>query len=251
MTERMDTEKILSKILEIGEGMLTCGGEVSRVEDSITRLCRAYQMKEINVFTITESIVVTVTDAAGQVLTQTRRVGKYKTDFIKLEKFNELSRRICSMPVPVGKLSEEISRIEGRQEYGTGEDILAYVLVSGAFSIFFGGSIRDGIAASLVGVFLYVLVGITRRLEMNYIVSNLLCSFFGGGAAVLLYKLGIAQSVDKVIIGNIMLLIPGINLTNSIRDMINGDLISGMNRLCEAVLAAIALSLGFTITLLV
>ena len=54
----MENEVILSKILEIGEGMLISGGEVNRVEDSITRLCTAYHMRNINVFTITASIVV-------------------------------------------------------------------------------------------------------------------------------------------------------------------------------------------------
>ncbi len=49
---------------------------------------------------------------------------------------------------------------------------------------------------------------------------------------------------DKVLIGIIMLLIPGIMLTNSIRDILLGDIISGSLRLVEAILMAATLALG-------
>lgn len=247
----MENELILSKILEIGEGMLISGGEVSRVEDSITRLCAAYHMKDINVFTITASIVVTVTDEEGKVISQTRRVRKYRTDFTKLERYNALSRELCAHPQNAVYMAQKLETIRQEKMYSRWQDIGAYGLVSATFSVFFGGGLSDAVAAAVVGLFLYFMVDLTRKLEMNYIVSNLLCSFCGGGIAVLLYQMGIGRSVDKVIIGNIMLLIPGISLTNAIRDMISGDIMSGTSRLCEAVLISIAISLGFTITLLV
>ncbi len=49
---------------------------------------------------------------------------------------------------------------------------------------------------------------------------------------------------DKVLIGIIMLLIPGIMLTNSIRDILLGDIIPGSLRLVEAILMAATLALG-------
>ena len=58
--------------------------------------------------------------------------------------------------------------------------------------------------------------------------------------AFLAVRLGWIPSVDKIIIGNIMLLIPGIALTNSLRDMISGDIISGLLRFLDAILVAAA-----------
>jgi uncharacterized membrane protein YjjP (DUF1212 family) len=57
--------------------------------------------------------------------------------------------------------------------------------------------------------------------------------------------------VDKIIIGNIMLVIPGIQFTNSLRDMINGDTISGLLNLSEALLKAIAVAMGFAVVLMI
>lgn len=50
---------------------------------------------------------------------------------------------------------------------------------------------------------------------------------------------------DKIIIGDIMLLIPGIAMTNAVKDMLVGDTIAGTMRLLESLLWAGALAGGF------
>lgn len=52
---------------------------------------------------------------------------------------------------------------------------------------------------------------------------------------------------DKIIIGNIMLLIPGLAFCNGLRDLIVGDTISGGLSLCNALLCALAIALGFVV----
>ena len=64
-------------------------------------------------------------------------------------------------------------------------------------------------------------------------------------------RAGIGVQPDKIMIGNIMLVIPGIQLTNSLRDMINGDMISGLLNMSEALLKAVSVAMGFAIILLV
>ena len=56
-------DTLIACILDMGELLLTSGAEVLRVEDTLTRLCTAYQFRRINVFSITSSIVLTVEDA--------------------------------------------------------------------------------------------------------------------------------------------------------------------------------------------
>ena len=75
-------------------------------------------------------------------------------------------------------------------------------------------------------------------------------SLFCGVLASISVKLGLSNSIDAVIIGNIMLLVPGLSLTNSIRDMINGDVISGIIRLAESTFVAVAIAAGFALALM-
>ena len=84
---------------------------------------------------------------------------------------------------------------------------------------------------------------------MNSILQSLLASAFTAGVVVLLVRFRIGQAADKITIGNIMLLIPGISFTTALRDMINGDTISGLTGISEAVIKAIAIAIGFAAVL--
>ena len=82
---------------------------------------------------------------------------------------------------------------------------------------------------------------------LNPVLASALYAFAGGAVAVLALSLGLGDSFDKIAIGDIMLLIPGAALTNALRDLLSGDTISGLTRLVQAVLAAIAVATGFAL----
>lgn len=79
---------------------------------------------------------------------------------------------------------------------------------------------------------------------------TLLTSFVAGLICLLTIRLGIGINQDKVMIGIIMLLIPGINMMNSLRDMICGDIITGMLKLAESLMVAIAIACGFALAII-
>jgi uncharacterized membrane protein YjjP (DUF1212 family) len=73
----------------------------------------------------------------------------------------------------------------------------------------------------------------------------MMASFITGLAVVILFWMGLGENPDKISMGNIMLLIPGIAFTAALRDIINGDTLAGILGLCEAVLRAMAIAIGF------
>ncbi len=246
---RENLEHILSAVLDVGAMMLTSGAEVNRVENTIQRMMQAYGCNRVDVFTITSSIVVTVQTSDDIILTQTRRIVSYETDMYKIERCNSLSRRVCAEPPTVEELREIVEQIRREKGYCGRLKFFTYGVISAAFSVFFGGSWGDGIAAFFCGLLLYTSVELCNRLKLQRIILNIVCSALVGLGAVLLTSLGVGQSVDKIIIGNIMLLIPGIALTTSVRDMISGDTISGLLGLCEALIRALAIAAGFALVL--
>lgn len=233
--------------MEIGERLLVCGAEVSRVEDTITRICRAYGARRVDVFTITSSIVVSAWGEAEVPETQTRRVNGLATDLSALTELNDLSRRICIEKPGSSAVRRELERIDRRPKYGFRWMLFIWALVSGSFSIFFGGSWRDAIASALIGILLKLLQAGLGRLKVNSLLNTLICSVAGGLSAWLVTAAALADSASSISIGNIMLLIPGIALTNSIRDMFSGDTISGLLRFTEALILSIFIAWGFAI----
>jgi len=238
-------KEFLTLAMNIGEQMLVSGAEVNRVEDSITRLCRAYGATRVDVFTITSSIVVTAQFKGGSTVTQTRRIYNYRTDLDKLDKLNNLSRYICDQKPDLTYIKRELEKINESKTYSILVQHLSYALIAEAFTVFFGGQLVDAIVAALIGALLKWLISLIQKAKINIVFVNLLCSFVVGILAELSVKIGVGHDPEKIMIGNIMLLIPGIALTNSIRDIISGDTISGMLRLCEAIVLASFVAIGF------
>lgn len=238
-----ENEKLLAQIMNLGERLLECGGSVHRVEDTIHRICASYGAARTDVFAITSSIVVTM-ERGGEIVTQTRRINGSTTDFYQLEELNALSRKICADPPSPDEFHRMLEET-GRAPEKRGMILAGYLLASGAFAIFFGGGVMDALCAALIAIGIRLLDRYMKPLWHNSLLHSLICSTGAGLCAYLLYRIGLCVHPDLVMIGDIMLLIPGIALTNSLRDLFNGDTISGLLRLMEALLQAGVVALGF------
>lgn len=231
--------------MDIGEQMLLCGAEIHRVEDSLERMCYALGAKRIDVFIITSSMVVTVHDANDETYTQTRRVLNSGTDIEKLHRLNELSREICHDKLSIDEIRAKFNDIMQSKRYPFWLECIAYAAIAGAFTLFFGGNRIEALISLIVGAIVRFVMLLADKSAMNKIFAKFLCCFIATGLAFLAVKMGIIQSVDMIVIGNIMTLIPGIGLTNALRDLFTGDSISGLLRSIEAVLIALAISAGY------
>jgi uncharacterized membrane protein YjjP (DUF1212 family) len=199
--------------LGIGEQMLTCGAEISRVEDTIRRICGSYGAEQVDVFTITSSIVVTMYSNVFGAVTQTRRITSSKYDLHRLDYLNNLSRQICEQHLSMETIKHRMEQGEAGRTYPLAVQFLTFALISSSFSIFFGGTAMDALISAFIGILLKCFDILCRKLALNVFLTALLSSLLGGIIAILSVRLGLGDSMDKISIGNIMLLIPGITLT--------------------------------------
>lgn len=243
-----EEKELLSALLELGEEMYLCGAEIHRVEDTLSRIGEAYGAERMNVFAITSTIVVTM-NFKDTALTQSRRLrAGGQTDFMKLEDYNSLSRMCCkNLPAPE-ELKKEIEKIRKRKRAPFDEAFGSF-LASGAFAVFFGGTPADGLAASIIGLLIFRMSGLTLLKKPNRIIYQFIASLFTGLIAVFVCSVFPALHADKILIGDIMLLVPGIAITNAFHDMMEGDTMSGILRLTESLLWAAAMAFGFLLPL--
>ena len=92
--KKFSLKEILSISLDVGERMLKCGAEVSRVEKTITIIFESYGVKYREVFAMNSLIVATLRDENDSV-TESRRIAYHENDLGQLERLNDLSRSIC------------------------------------------------------------------------------------------------------------------------------------------------------------
>lgn len=241
------TEKMFGLLLNIGEDMLRNGAEVRRVEETITLMGKAYGARYVDAFVITSSIVVTLNLGDNVTFTRTRRINEPdSTNFTKLEELNSLSREYCNGGMSVDELEQEYDKIT-KKKPDFAKICIGSVVAAGTLAVFFGGGLIDGILAAVFGFIIFLMKRYIAPVCSNTIFFNFICSLGVGLLICLVGKL--AQiPVDKIMIGDIMLLIPGIAMTNSIKDVFVGDTISGIMRLAESLLWAGAIACGFMLS---
>lgn len=243
-------EYLLCLALDVGEGMLKNGGEVSRVEDTIERICHAYGAIHVEVFSIISNINATVRMPDGSFSAQMRRVKDTNTNLGTLEKLNALSREVCATTPPLEEFEAKLYELKHSGTYRWWVTLISMMSISGGFTLFFGGSWRDALVACVTGA-VASLFEIFRFKHMNTMAKTTVQAFVISLLAGLSVVLGLGDSGGTIIIGSIMFLVPGLSFGTAMRDLLCGDLASGSLRTLQAVLQALMIAFGYTLAVFI
>ncbi len=236
---------MLEFAVELGYQIQVAGGEIYRVEESIGRVLRAYGVEGAEVFAIPNCIIASAPGADGQPQTRVRRVPVHGTDIYRLEDVNALCRSLCESPVPLDEAWKRLKKYDEIEPfYPRYVTVLAYFIGAGMFALFFKGSWRDALCAGLCGVSIGLCQWGMERLRANLFFKTLAAGAVSGLLALVLVWIGLGTNDDLITIGALMILVPGVALTNAVRDVMVGDMVSGISKLGEAVLIAVAIALG-------
>lgn len=252
---KQSDEEVLDLALMAGHILLENGAEIYRVEETIDRICGYYGVNSENAFVLSNGIFLTAGSARESFFAKVQHIPVSGTHLNKVAAVNQLSREIVEGKHTIQdayRILEEIRTMPGKKRW---MQTLASGVGSAAFCIFFGGTFGDSLAAFAAGICLYLYVLWLSVPHLSKIVGNI-----GGGALVtvvccLLYLMGVGENLNFMMIGTIMPLVPGVAFTNSIRDVADGDYISGSVRMLDALLVffciAIGVGIGFSLISLV
>ena len=277
------SRRALELVTRIGEVLLKNGGEIFRVQQTMQLVAKAYGIPGFQVYVLANGLFVsmqeegrTITrpvesgDAAGQeylfgqehlasqehlfgqahLASQVRYVPLSSVHLGRVAAVNNLSREIVAQKYTVEEASRKIEQIDKLPFTSNAVQTLMSGLGAGAFCILFGGSLLDSAAAFLSGLVLWIFVLFLTARGANKIMVNILASALVTAMGVLFFHLfSFGNSMDMIVIGSIVPLLPGVPLTNSIRDYLNGDYLSGTIRMIDAVLVACCIALGVGIVL--
>ena len=240
-------ERSAQLALDIGVSLLESGAEVKRAEESTEKVALALGAKSCEVLTLVSFILLTFYTDSGSSVTKTRRVRGGGADFLRFERLNALSRRICEGRIDLYGAEAELKTVNVGSVISKRSTHALSMMVAFCFAFYFGGGIREAIASALCANTVQLMKDKTGRVIENKLLFICMTSFVTGAMCLMTVKLGIARDYDTVAIGNIMLLVPGISLVSSARDFISGDLLSGIMRFVESVLTAITIVIGFAL----
>ncbi|MPM25614.1 hypothetical protein SDC9_72111 [bioreactor metagenome] len=241
----MDYNGLLGMVTEFGYRLQSGGAEIYRVEESVSRLLAAYGVDNPEVFAIPNCLIVSFSTPEGEAKTTMRRISYQSTNISLIEAYSDLCRRLCRQPVPIQEAWEAMERIEAdAKHYPLRVRLLGYFIGTGGFSLFFGGTWQDAVAAGICGVAIGLCVSAMAGVKTNLFVKTLVTAFISALLAVILVELGVGQNPNFITIGALMALVPGIVFTNFMRDIMAGDMVAGLIKLTEALLIAAAIAVG-------
>ena len=240
----MDYKLLLDMAVDLGYELAMAGAETFRVEESISRVLAAYDV-ESEVFAITNYLMVSIITDDGTPMTRMRRIGFHGNDLDAVEKFSGLSRAFCNRkPDPAEGIKWLDKTRQARITYSPAMEYLGDFIGGGFYALLFGGCWMDGLCAGICGIVVGLISRILEKQKANPFFRTIATSFVMAMVAYALGQVGLADNPDAVTIGALMILVPGLLFTNAMRDIIYGDTNSGLNRIVQVLLTAVAIALG-------
>lgn len=235
----MEINELLTFAAQTGKCLIESGGETSRTEDTLSRIIRHFYGGHSEVFVFMTGFFVNIGTH-----TMTVRVGKKSINLDKVSKINMMSRDIVDGKINFEEARGRLEEIKAQKPYPLMIKTAAAALSCGFFTFMQGGGLMDALCSFITGAALNIFLHkLRQRHAPDFVVT------FSGGAGIalitaLLYTAGLGKNINVMITGSIMPLVPGLALTNALRDIIAGDYLSGGARLFDAVVVAAALAAG-------
>lgn len=224
--------------------ILENGGETYRAEETVNRICRACGYEESDVFATPTGVFLSVSKAGEASETCVIRIRKRGVDLQAIDCVNTISRWLTAGRLDIGGAMKALQAIGEKRAENVWLAALAAGLSSGFFTLLFRGGLFDFFAAVLCGFLVRLMASLIKTVDMFNFTISLLGGFLIGVGSVLCVELSGMGDLDKIISGAMMPLLPGISMTNAIRDTMRGDLVSGVSRAAEALLIAVSLAFG-------
>lgn len=248
----IDYKLLANTAMLAGEIMLCSGAETYRVEDTMYHILKTSNIETTQVIAMMTGLVVTLNDPGfEQPVTMMRRVSERSTNVSNIVNVNDISRRYCEGKISLEEAYEELRRAKGKQ-YNRLLYNLATIGIAVGFAMMFGGSLHDIKAAAVVGAVLAGVMTIGKIAKLSSVLVHVLSGLGIAMLTVVIQRVLFADlSVNIVIASSIMPIVPGVAITNAIRDTIQGDYLSGCARILEAFLVAMAIAVGAGLGLLI
>ncbi|MDR0880208.1 MAG: threonine/serine exporter family protein [Clostridioides sp.] len=240
-----DRKKDVLKIaLFVGELMLKNGAETSRIEDSLLRICRSRGFDHVNVFT-TPTVII-ISDEKFDGLSFMKTITSRGINLDRISALNDFSRDyVNNKYYDNQKAVDRLYSIQNSATYPKPVYYIATGLGSAFFACLLGGNQLVNFALTLIiSILATIVYDNIIKVSSIAVFACLTSSLFIGTLGVLLAHFKILADPMMLIVGGIMPLLPGVAFIKALRDLISGDIISGVARAFEVIMIVVSIAAG-------
>lgn len=249
INSRDEVKNLLILAIFAGRIMLKNGAEIYRVEDTVQRICSSREnITNVDAFVTPTGIFISV-EYQNEVFTYLRRVRNLTTNLNTISEVNEFSRRFVQTDMDIDEAIKILTIIDKTKPYNPLIKALFGSVAAACFSLMFGGTIRDFASCVIVSFIVIIILNKLSKFDLTFFLDNFVGAFLASILSYATILIGLGENLDMIIIGSIMYLVPGVSMTNAVRDTMSGDFLSGQSRGLEAIFSALAIAFGVGIVL--
>ena len=239
----MNINKLLKFSSDKGKLMLQIGGENYRVEETVSWISKSFDVDDVEVFASPTAVMISIL-FDGEIHSIVKRINSRGIDLNMVHNINSLSREISQNKPSIETCEEKLKELCKENSYSLNRTLISAGIATSTFTILFDGGFMEFLCAFFIGILTKLVTINLRKFNLNEFFINTLCGGLISILSILCVHFGLINGLDKLIAGSIMLLVPGLALTNSIRDLLEGQLVSGLTRAAEAFFIGLSAALG-------
>ncbi len=244
----MEAKKVADIATSAGEILLSNGAEAYRVEETIKKICGSYGFNGECISTST-GIFISISDAEGEFVTSVKRINQRRVDLYRVELINSFSRGLSENPLSYEEAKSRLKEIYNAPNFSLGIRLLASGFTAFSYTLFFNGGILDAMVSLFISFGIYLLLEYISKIGSFQFLEYYLSGFIIGAVSLGISTVFPGINKDNVITGAIIVLLPGVALTNGIKDLLYGDYVSGVAKFGEAMLIIVAMGVGIVTAL--
>ncbi len=229
--------------------ILESNGETYRAEETALRMAHAFGLSKTEILAFPTGFTISYYKPDGNMETHVVRIKERAIRLHDINEVNTISRKVACGEMSAAQSLDALKKLRSRPLPSVWQSSIVYALSAGFFTIMFGGNVSDFLVSAVAGFIIRFLTPLYRRANA----PTPLEALFSGATAALFSLISlrlIGGNQEAIIAGALMPLLPGLAMTNAVRDTMRGDLISGMARGVDAFLTAVLLAAGVTIVLM-
>ncbi|MBR2408232.1 MAG: threonine/serine exporter family protein [Lachnospiraceae bacterium] len=241
----MEYRKLADTAMLAGTIMMQSGAETYRVEDTMQRILDTSEVETTEVLVLSTALMLTVDDPSISTISKMQRITSRDTNIGNICEVNQLSRQYCGGEISLDEMYEKLKMLKEHKRYPGGLCHIGTLLTVVMFTLLLGGNVTDALLSAVSAVVLVVFQILVAKLRLNqfmyHMASLAFATFF---VTTIVGGFSIPCNLELIIAGTAMPSLPGVAITNAIRDTLYGDYISGSARVMEAFVRAVSCAVG-------
>ncbi len=229
-------------LLELGQALVVVGATAHRLEDALHQVAVGLGL-QAQFFSTPTSLMASI-GPPEKARTSVVRVSAQDVDLGRMLALDKLASDVGEGRLSVNEASKALDEINKRKRSADRTlHLLAFVVVSPAAAVFFGGGWPEVLAAAVLGLCTGALARLMNRRPAGTRLFEMVAAAFVtvGARASSAY---FATSPDVVTLASLIILIPGLTFTTALSEVASRQLASGSARLTAAAVVFLQMAFG-------